>query len=444
MPVAHDQCIDIRSVLNRLVPRRRLQDLAEETGAVVRRRKVGIVELFWTLVLGFAVGNERTIAGLRRAFQKATGTTLVPSAFYDRFTVGLVRLLKAVLGEVVTKTAGPSRAMQGALAAFRDVLLTDSTVIRLHDLLAGAFPACRTNHTLAALKAHVILSVTGAGPSSVKVTSERVHDGPVLRAGKWVRDRLLIFDLGYYRFQLFACIEREHGYFLTRLKDKSNPLITAVHRGWRGRAMDLVGQRLQDVLGRMRREAIDLEVELSFRRRTYGGRRRGATLRCRLVGVRDVQSGRYHLYLTNIPVETLTAQDVARTYSARWLIELAFRELKQGYRIDEMPSSKRRIVEALLYAALVTMCVSRVLLVHLRRRLHQVADRLPDERWAALFNATAVEMLALMVRRRSDAESLATFLEPMLLKEAVDPNAARVRLLARVEQRRDRVLPAAA
>ena len=39
---------------------------------------------------------------------------------------------------------------------------TDSTVMRLHDLLEKAFPACRTNHTLAALKMHVVLSVTGA------------------------------------------------------------------------------------------------------------------------------------------------------------------------------------------------------------------------------------------------------------------------------------------
>jgi IS4 transposase len=415
------------------VPRQRLEVLARDTGAVRRERKVGIVPLFWTLVLGFGVGNERTLAGLRRAFQKTTGTTLVPSAFYDRFSQELVRLLKTVLGEVLVKTTHRSRAVQGTLAAFRDVLLTDSTVIRLHDLLAKPFPACRTNHTLAALKAHVVMSVTGAGPSSVKVTSERVHDGPVLRAGKWVRNRLLIFDLGYYRFQLFSCIEREHGYFLTRLKDKANPFIIAVHRRWRGRAIQVVGQRLQDVLGNLRRETLDVEVELRFQRRSYRDHRHGATMRCRLVGLLDPESGRYHLYLTNVPVETLGAEEIAKTYAARWLIELMFRELKQHYRLDEMPSSKRRIVEALLYAALITICVSRRLLDHLRRRLPQLAERLPEERWAAIFAAAAIEILALLVRKRSDADRLARFLEPMLLKEAVDPNAARVLLLRRVE-----------
>ena len=165
--MARPHSTGIRRVLNRLVPKARLRRLASETGVVVRDRKIGIVELFWTLVLGFATGGERSLAGLRRAFEKATGTTVVPSAFYDRFTPKLVRLLKTVLGDVMDKTARKNGALRGALACFKDVLLTDSTVIRLHDLLQRAFPACRTNHTLAALKAHVVLSVTGRGPASV-------------------------------------------------------------------------------------------------------------------------------------------------------------------------------------------------------------------------------------------------------------------------------------
>lgn len=443
--MARNQSTGIRRVLNHLVPRARLKELAADLGVVLRERKIGIVGLFWTLVLGFATGNERTLAGLRRAFEKATGMTVVPSAFYDRFTPKLVRLLKAVLGEVMEKTARMNGSLRGVLAGFRDVLLTDSTVVRLHDLLQKPFPACRTNHTLAALKAHVILSVTGRGPASVKVTSERVHDGPVLRAGRWVRDRLLLFDLGYYRFQLFACIDRQGGYFVTRLKDKANPLITAVHRRWRGRKVDVVGQRLQDVLARLRREVIDMEVELRFHRREYNGVCSTARARFRLVGVRNQETGDYHLYVTNIPVEKLSAEDVARIYTARWLVEMAFKQLKSHYRLDQMPSSKRHIVEALLYAALITMMASRVLLDYVRSRLRaELADRLPDDRWAAVFAAAAQEILALLVRSAAHAQVVAPFVQAMLLKEAIDPNRRRLRLLARVEQRAAMLSPSVA
>lgn len=435
LPMARKQSIDIRRSLKSLISPKRLNELAKSTGAVERTRKIGIVPLFWTVVLGFATGNARTLAGLRRAFQKTTGTTIVPSAFYGRFTKGFARLMRAVLVELVDRSMRSRRSLAGNLAGFKDVLLSDSTVIRLHSLLERAFPACRTNHTKAALKAHVILSVTGAGPQTVRVTSERVHDGPVLRAGRWVRDRLLIFDLGYYRFQLFACIDREGGYFLTRLKDGANPLITAVHRTWRGRSVPLVGERLQDVLGRLQRQAFDVEVELKFKHRAYRGRSTTGRLRVRLVGVRDERTGKYHLYVTNIPVERLAADEVAKTYAARWLIELAFRELKSQYRVDQMPSRKKHIVEALLFAAFITFMVSRALQERIRSVTRQdLRERIRDERWAVVFASVAVDLLALVLRRPSQAGDAAPALLATLLHESVDPNRARLGLVQRAQE----------
>jgi hypothetical protein len=220
--------------LTSLIPARRLNRLARELRVVVRNRKVKALALFWTLVLGFGAGSERTLAGLRRYFEQASGVTLVPSAFYLRFTPALAGFLKAVLMEALQRVSQRSGALKGPLGAFRDVVSIDATVIRLHDLLAKAFPACRTNHTRAAVNLHAVMSVKGAGPRSVKLTSERVHEGPVLRAGRWVAGLLLLFDLGYSRYQLFDYIDRCRGYFITRLKDRANPTITVVHRRWRG------------------------------------------------------------------------------------------------------------------------------------------------------------------------------------------------------------------
>jgi IS4 transposase len=186
-----------------------------------------------------------------------------------------------------------------------------------------------------------------AAATSVKIPSGREADGPRLRAGKWVRGKLLLFDLGYYRFKLFQCIDREGGFFISRLKDGANPVITALHQRLRGRKVPLVGEKLQDVLGRLKRRVLDVEVEFDYRKRSYGGKRSGASYRCRLVGVWNDETRKYHLYVTNIRTDRLSAEDIARTYTARWLVELAFRELKGQYRIDQMPSAKRAVVETL-------------------------------------------------------------------------------------------------
>jgi hypothetical protein len=220
-----------------VLPESRVNELARETGAVRRQRRVRIYELVWVLVLGFAIGRKRTMAALRRRYEHETGQTIEESSFYQRFSPGLARLFKKLLARAFEESLGVARGLEGPLAAFRGVILTDSTVIRLHDLLKKRFPACRTNHTKAALKAHTIMSVRGVGGHSIQVTAEREHDGPVFRVGPRVRHHLLMFDLGY---------------FLTRLKGNADPTIVAVNRIYRGRAITLVGERLRDVVSRMR------------------------------------------------------------------------------------------------------------------------------------------------------------------------------------------------
>lgn len=432
--MARRQLIEIGKTLKHLLPKRRISALAKKTGAVKRERKIGSAPFVLSLVLGFGVGNVRTLAGLRRAFEHATGTTVVPSSFYDRFNPGLVKLLKALVNDVIRKVSKADGKMRGVLAQFKDVLLSDSTIIRLHDMLQHHFPACRTNHTLAAVKAHVVISVRGIGHARLKLTSERVHDGPVLRAGTWVKERLLLFDKGYYRFQLFSCIHRQGGFFITRLKDKANPKIVGQHRKWRGASVAVVGQRLQAVLDRLKRDVIDLQVDLRFQKRAYNGKRNGASFPCRLVGIKNPATGAYWLYVTNIPPSKLDAHDIGRTYAARWLVELFFRELKTSYRLDQMPSSKRHVVEALIYAALLTMVASRVLMEHFRSLIAvDLRERIPEERWAGLFAANADAILAILVRPRCDADALERYLVPFLVAEAIDPNVARNRLLGRVE-----------
>lgn len=109
-----------------------------------------------------------------------------------------------------------------------------------------------------------------------------------------------------------------------------------------------------------------------------------------------------------------------------------------------MPSSKRVVVEALLYAAFLTMIVSRRLLALVRRRLAAMADRIPEQRWAAVFVSVAHELLAAAIRPLRAVRLLLRHVDKVLLHEAVDPNAARHGLLASVERRTHRLHPMAA
>mgnify|MGYP001301378208 FL=1 len=351
--MARHKSIGIPQQFASMISTRTLNTLAWYAGMTKRRRKVEPAALFWTIVLAFGTGREKSLAALRRAYQKSTGALLVPSAFYDRFTPQLAKFFQLAVGNLLASREKVEGKLGGLLASFRDVILTDSTLVRLHDLLERSFPACRTNHTRASAKLHVVMSVTGKGPCSVKLTSGRQHDGPVFKVGRWVKDRLLMFDLGYFRYQLFDRIDQHGGYFISRLKENANPLITGAAQT--SDRVGLVGQRLKNVLGRLRRKELDVEVQVAFRRRAYVGTRSGAHRNLRLVAVRHIETGRYHLYVTNIPAERLSASQVALVYRSRWQIELLFKEMKSHYRLEDMPSRKKHIVETLLFASVVTL-----------------------------------------------------------------------------------------
>ena len=64
----------------------------------------------------------------------------------------------------------------------------------------------------------------------------------------------------------------------------------------------------------------------------------------RLVGVINKDTGEYHFYLTNIPVERLVAEDIAMMYRARWTIELLFKELKSGYALNQISSANPEVI----------------------------------------------------------------------------------------------------
>lgn len=62
--MARRKSIGIERQLTSLIPTRRLNALARETGLVQRLRKVHPMALFWTIVLAFGTGRERSLASV--------------------------------------------------------------------------------------------------------------------------------------------------------------------------------------------------------------------------------------------------------------------------------------------------------------------------------------------------------------------------------------------
>ena len=140
----------------------------------------------------------------------------------------------------------------------------------------------------------------------------------------------------------------------------------------------------------------------------------------------STRPGEYHLYLTNIP--SSAERPGVAAYRARWLIELAFAELKGDYGLDQIPTSKKSGVEVFLYASIITMLASHRLLLAVRRG--SPCGRCIPAPLGKVFRAFALDILRILVRRRHCLAGSSN----TMLHEAVDPHLCRLGLLQQAEK----------
>jgi putative transposase len=416
----------IRRALTSLLSPRWIRRQARELGVVRRRRKVDVVALVSALVLGFDGVQRRTIAGFRRAYELATGTTLAPSAFYDRLTPELAELLRKLTFRALAQLGEQTTRMQLALSAFVEILIADGSLVRLQDALEPWYPSVWTNHTKASAKMHVVMDARTRTPRSLELHPGSQHDVTLLSVGPWVKGRLLVLDLAYYQGKLFTAIAEQQGYFLCRLKAHANFRVLASSK----RRHE--GRKLKEVIEDRQGRPLDVEVDFAYRRareRDWNWRH----LPVRVVGDWHEEEQCHRLYVTNATRTQLAAAHVAAIYALRWEIELLFRELKGAYRLDEIPTASKAVTECLLYAALLTLAVSRRLRDAVVGPQRGIRPGFPFERWAALVGFVARDLLALLLAPSNVRRALEKRLANLLFHEARDPNRSRLALATRAQ-----------
>ncbi len=405
-----------------------LRKKAQETGLIKRERKIDPVIMFWVLVMSFGVRLERNLANLKRSYEKASYKKLSDSSWYERFTPELVAFLKACVAHAIEQLAHEqNRVLSEKIAKFKDVLIQDSTIVRLHKALAKKWPAARSRTVAAGVKVSTLVSAVADGPKRIGIYAESTNELKTLRVGPWIKDRVLLIDLGFYKHQLFARIKENGGYFVSRLKEIADPLIMDVHSTCCGNSIDVKGKYLSEVLPKLKRQILDVEVEISFKRRNYKGKERKDSELFRLVAVFNEEEDKYHVYLTNISPDVLGPEDIAKLYGARWDVELVFKELKNRYALDVVNTTNPRIVEAYIWIAILTLFVSRRIYSIVRK--HSSKDKIvryTQLRWSKIFAENASEQLTLILRYYGIERTFETVMG-VYESQALDPHVNRYR-----------------
>ena len=413
-----------------MFPEEWLRQTAKETGLIVRERKIDPVIIFWVLTLGFGVRLQRTLASLKRDYEKESNKTLSDSSWYYRFTPELVEFLhQCVIHGIEELAKEPGRKLSKKLENFQDVLIQDSTIVRLHSSLADKFPAARARTVAAGVKIGVMVSAVANGPKTVALYSEKTAEIKTLKIGPWIKDRILLVDLGFYKTQMFARVDENGGYFVSRIKKNMDPIIVSVEEGLsKTKSKEFTEKPVRECIKQLSGKDIDAVVKIKFRRRAYKGKQKHDDMRVRLVAVYNDEDEKHHIYLTNIQKDVLNAKDISKLYGARWDIELLFKELKSKYSLDVLETKNVQVIEALIWTAMLTLIVSRRIysLVRNSTAHPEKMAQYTQLRWSTIFAENASDLLTVILNRYGIQRTFETIMS-VYESQALDPHVNRER-----------------
>jgi len=388
---------------------KRADELAQETGFIMRQRKMTGSGFVQGLVFGWLAESEARLETLSQSC-KNVSVDISRQGLHQRFSPEAADFLKAVLYESLAQVIRAKPVDTGLLKRFAGVYVLDSTVISLPIELAEIWEGCQGS----ALKLSVCWDLFSGELIEVQLHSAKEHDQKSTIQFRTVPANVIrLTDLGYFKLDVLQDIDHEGGLWVTRYKLKTSLL-------------DTEGEKLEllHLLEESDCEMIDMPVCLG----------KDHQIPCRLIAQRipdemlkqrqerlkawEVKHQKkaseekwallaWSIYLSNASTEQLSTEEVCLMIRIRWQIELLFKLWKDVIDIDDWRSQHGWRILCEVYAKLIACIVQHWLMISggihsLDKSMTQAAPTIQHLAWGIAFAISHVpQMLEVFVQHIS-------------------------------------------
>src|SRR6266566_3609450 len=348
----------------------RAKALERETGFVERSTVQLDGPIFsQTIVLTWMHTAEASYTQLRHT-AASLGVQVSNQAIEQRFSEASVRLLRALLDEVVGQVISSEASAPEVLARFNGVYLQDGTVISLPASLAQQWPRGGQAGQEAALRVQGRLELGSGSLSGLWLQTGR----EAKRSGEAISTPLPVgslfnADMGYFtlkemrqRGKLGQCWD-----LLSFLRAQtSDEVDVEVFVGKRSRLpVRLLAVRVSPEEAKRRREGANgrithppkgCQAPLPGKRKPKAqrqGKRKGKKVSAARLRLAD-----WTIMLTNVPRHLLCVQEALVLLHCRWQIELLWKLWKQHGKLDTWRSYKPERILTELYAKLLGLLIT--------------------------------------------------------------------------------------
>jgi putative transposase len=394
---------------DKLFPYDFLLEKSRETKFVKRFRKLNPAYLFYVLIFGVSSHVHPTFEEIYRRYIDFNANpkflkSITIQSFKKRFNQSMVNFLSFLLEHYINEMILECPAqLKNQAILFKDILIQDSSIIRLSQKLAGDYPATCSRDNAAGLKIHAVYSARAHSVKTIEITGERVHDSKMLRIGREVKDILIINDLGYYSLKVFSRINQYRGFFVSRVKTNAKPKVVSIISGQISKKLknsidDKNYPNLSDFLKHVPNKGIyDLVCSYEIEKAQNRSNKFPIIEDYRVVCFWNEKTSIWHVYMTNISADKLNPAEIYELYKYRWIIELLFKELKSDYDLGNLLLGNSPLAYIHIYSMLIRLIISRNLYSWILSEIE------PDERekygpmlWSKVFAEKSNEFLSIL------------------------------------------------
>ena len=341
------------------------RDLGQTTGFVQRKSKMTAACFAKTLILGWLDNPQAALSELVQV-SADLGVEISESGLHDRINAAAVHFLASLVDHSLHCLRENTPFPVSILSQFTQVNIVDSSIFCLPDFLADHFKGTKVQGSVSAIKAQLSFDYLTGQINAIELQSGCSPDQkcalPIQFA---LPGSLTLIDLGYFDQTVFQEIDDKDAFFVSRLQtqtglywnkddEESLDLLTLLKEQTQpcSELMLYLGRKTR-LKVRMIFSKVPLNIlEERHRKAKAAAQRRGKTCSQRHL---DLLS--WALFITNVPIESLSTEQIILIYRVRWQVELVFKLWKSQAKMKVIGDWRIERVLCQFYARLLGVII---------------------------------------------------------------------------------------
>lgn len=300
--------------------------------------------------------------------QTDQGRKISKQGIDNRFNVHAVEFLQSVFRQYFENQLILHRLPTILSDKFTAIRVMDSTEFKLPESLSHVFPGFSGEGTKACAQIQFEFDALSERVIHMSVENARVSDKTYAseRLGSLRKGDLVLRDLGYYSISSYKEIESQEAFYISRLKPqvliyekKRNVFKQITHAGIlkRLRASGKMYLDIPAYIGKDSKHPVRLIANLLDEKAVAQRVKRVKHKKTKLNNIDKIDS-QLNLFVTNVPVDYCTADEIYQLYKIRWQVELIFKTWKSVLKIDKVRKMKADRLKCYLISKLLWVMLS--------------------------------------------------------------------------------------